>query len=202
MAMPQPPRISFSGDFGQVDVVAKETNKAAPATYDPDFEFIPTSEDSDVTMLPADELFFQGRLVPFWPSTHQSSTLEKVAGISVSLNGAGAMEGRKQDRYGHEIKERSGYNKSTTHGSMNCGSLSWLVDDDPSPRPPKCTVLWKELLKLKKQQSSEEAEKEGKRKKKGLERTRSASVRIRPFVKVPICTTTSTTNGKNIVLPR
>ncbi|KAE8728136.1 Pentatricopeptide repeat (PPR) superfamily protein [Hibiscus syriacus] len=32
--------------------------------------------------------------------------------------------------------------------------VSWFVDDDPSPRPPKCTVLWKELLRLKKQRAS------------------------------------------------
>ncbi|KAF3588910.1 hypothetical protein F2Q69_00032324 [Brassica cretica] len=92
--------------------------------------------------------------------------------------------------------------------------VSWFIDEDPSPRPPKCTVLWKELLRLKKQRNSassssvrtvsslspssstssssslerEEREKEGKRGKKGLERTRSSSMRIRPMIHVPVCT--------------
>ncbi|KAJ6324013.1 hypothetical protein OIU76_011338 [Salix suchowensis] len=95
----------------------------------------------------------------------------------------------------------------------------WFVDDDPSPRPPNCIVLWKELLRLKKQRASslspsssssstsssssslsdivaEEEGKRGSRKvekhvkriKKGLERTRTASIRIRPMINVPICT--------------
>ena len=31
--------------------------------------------------------------------------------------------------------------------------VTWFIDEDPSPRPPKCTVLWKELLRLKKQRN-------------------------------------------------
>lgn len=102
--------------------------------------------------------------------------------------------------------------------------ISWFLDDDPSPRPPKCTVLWKELLRLKKQRAStlspsssssssgrstaeipsSDERKEGvgsrekvvKRVKKGLERTRSATIRIRPVINVPICT-----QGRNSALP-
>lgn len=106
----------------------------------------------------------------------------------------------------------------------NNSRVNWFVDDDPSPRPPKCTVLWKELLRLKKQRASslspsssssssssngsslgDVAAKEGsknkenqhvKRIKKGLERTRSATIRIRPMINVPICT-----QMKNSALP-
>ncbi|CAI0429913.1 unnamed protein product [Linum tenue] len=111
-------------------------------------------------------------------------------------------------------------------------AVNWFVDDDPSPRPPNCTVLWKELLRLKKKQRAAaslspssssssnssssssladaavaaEEKKEKKKKgekleskssnntnqvkraaKRGLERTRSASIRIRPMINVPIC---------------
>ncbi|KAL5701846.1 hypothetical protein ACHQM5_027139 [Ranunculus cassubicifolius] len=102
--------------------------------------------------------------------------------------------------------------------------VSWYnIDDDPSPRPPKCTLLWKELLRLKKQRASSlspssstsstsssssspdrniqtssldankgckesmwNRQKHVKRIKQGLERTRSASVRVRPVVNVPV----------------
>lgn len=74
--------------------------------------------------------------------------------------------------------------------------MSWFADDDPSPRVPTCTVLWKEFLRLKKQRppspsspvdlcykddergddgGSCKREKHVMRMKKGLERTRSAS---------------------------
>ncbi|KAL7144678.1 hypothetical protein ABFS83_07G028700 [Erythranthe nasuta] len=82
------------------------------------------------------------------------------------------------------------------------GRISWFVDDDPSPRPPKCTVLWKVLLtRLKKQhgptnlsESSRTSpgdhvinnkEKCVKRviKKLGQEKKRSISGRVRPVLK-------------------
>ncbi|CAI0429912.1 unnamed protein product [Linum tenue] len=94
-------------------------------------------------------------------------------------------------------------------------AVNWFVDDDPSPRPPNCTVLWKELLRLKKKQraaaslspssssssnssssssladaavaSSNNTNQVKRAAKRGLERTRSASIRIRPMINVPIC---------------
>ncbi|KAM0962962.1 hypothetical protein ACFX2J_021919 [Malus domestica] len=146
-------------------------------------------------MLSADELFFEGKLLPFWQKQHA----ERLTKLNLNT----------KDVEGDENEE--GVNKEESRGS-------WFVDDDPSPRPPKCTVLWKELLRLKKQRASTlspsssssssssssnsladiatttDQEKEGnkekymKRIKKGLERTRSASIRIRPMVNVPICT--------------
>nr|DAD33632.1 TPA_asm: hypothetical protein HUJ06_012483 [Nelumbo nucifera] len=204
------PRISFSVDFvDDNDFISISPRSESPNKFDTkrekgpvrnvDFEFLSSNSTGD-RMLTADELFFEGRLLPFWEMQHS----EKLNKISLKTKDA------EKEEKGKEVsKEESG--------------VSWFVDDDPSPRPPKCTVLWKELLRLKKQRattlspsasSSSSAssassdvcamdegnkdpmedrgvgsrEKHSKRMKKGLERTRSASVRIRPVVHVPICT--------------
>ncbi|XP_022722101.1 uncharacterized protein LOC111279364 [Durio zibethinus] len=203
------PGISFSADFldennfisinplsqnegKEREKDQKEKDKARVA----EFEFL-SSNVSSHAMLTADELFFEGKLLPFWQMQHS----EKLNKISLKTKDS------------EEEEEEEVINKEESR--VNC-----FVDDDPSPRPPKCTVLWKELLRLKKQRqhasslspsssssstssssssladivTAEEAGKEGsgnkhvKRIKKGLERTRSASIRIRPMINVPICT--------------
>ncbi|GLU08846.1 hypothetical protein SLE2022_257310 [Rubroshorea leprosula] len=197
------PRISFSADFlDETNFISinphshientEENDKEREKARAAEFEFL-SSNISSHTMLTADELFFEGKLLPFWQMQHS----EKLNKISLKTKDA---EGEEE-----VTKEES--------------RVSWFVDDDPSPRPPKCTVLWKELLRLKKQRASslspsssssstssssssladiatKEEGKEGsgnrekhvKRIKKGLERTRSASIRIRPMINVPICT--------------
>ncbi|XP_058077033.1 uncharacterized protein LOC131225515 [Magnolia sinica] len=188
------PRISFSIDFaGDMDSRIPNMGEREK-TCDPDFEFL-ASGPGMAGMLTADELFSEGQLLPYW---HTEST-EKLERVTL----------KEKEEVGQEMDG---------HASR----VSWSVDDDPSPRPPKCTVLWKELLRLKKQHpvparpsspasmdglcSKDDGkgeksgpwkrEKQVKRVKKGLERTRSASVRIRPVVHVPICN-----QGKNNALP-
>ncbi|CAI0466226.1 unnamed protein product [Linum tenue] len=107
-------------------------------------------------------------------------------------------------------------------------AVNWFVDDDPSPRPPKCTVLWKELLRLKKQRpasslspsssssstssssssladaavaGSNNNNQVKRAAKKGLERTRSASIRIRPMINVPICSQMKSTAHSSALPP-
>ncbi|KAJ4833767.1 hypothetical protein Tsubulata_012644 [Turnera subulata] len=205
---PSSPRISFSAEFlDEKNFISispspraerdKETIDREKARSAAEFEFL-SSNMSSHAMLTADELFFEGKLLPFW----QMQQAEKLNKISLKTKEAG-QEGEEEVVV---IKEEP--------------RISWFVDDDPSPRPPKCTVLWKELLRLKKQRAStlspsssssstsssssslgdvataEEGKKgsgnkekqQPKRLKKGLERTRSASIRIRPMVNVPICT--------------
>ncbi|KAK5804955.1 hypothetical protein E1A91_A09G233200v1 [Gossypium mustelinum] len=208
------PRISFSADFldetnfisinphSQTGDADKDKDKTAAARVAvADFEFL-SSNVSSHAMLTADELFFEGKLLPFWQMHHS----EKLKQINLRKESGGDGEGDDDDdeREVVENKEES-------------SRVSWFVDDDPSPRPPKCTVLWKELLRLKKQRATSslspsssssssssssladvaEEGKQGsgnrdnkhvKRIKKGLERTRSASIRIRPMINVPICT--------------
>ncbi|KAB2599593.1 hypothetical protein D8674_009864 [Pyrus ussuriensis x Pyrus communis] len=201
------PRISFSVEFLDDENFISITPNSHGEVQDkkmefgdhqkvrnPDFEFL-SSNASSHAMLSADELFFDGKLLPFWQKQHA----EQLAKLNL----------KTKDVEGDENEEV--VNKEESRGS-------WFVDDDPSPRPPKCTVLWKELLRLKKQRASSlspsssssssssssnlsadvatrtDQEKEGNKKKymkrikKGLETTRSASIRIRPMVNVPICT--------------
>ncbi|KAE8658367.1 Pentatricopeptide repeat (PPR) superfamily protein [Hibiscus syriacus] len=210
------PRISFSADFlDETNFISinphsqneemkakKEKDKARVA----DFEFL-SSKVSSHAMLTADELFFEGKLLPFWQMQHS----EKLKQISLRKT-KDTEEEEDDDDDGEVVRVEEVINKDES------SSMSWFVDDDPSPRPPKCTVLWKELLRLKKQRASSlspsssssssssssladiAASEEGKqgsrnrdnkhvkRIKKGLERTRSASIRIRPMINVPICT--------------
>ncbi|EYU45635.1 hypothetical protein ABFS82_14G015800 [Erythranthe guttata] len=221
------PRISFSTEFlDENDFISicpnrhppekKPENRTTAARNGPEFEFLSGNSASNMTT--ADELFSEGKMLPFWQTHHQYSetTLNKLktdtttniaAGQAAATAGAAAEQDRR---------------------------ISWFLDDDPSPRPPKCTVLWKELLRLRKQRpstlspsSSSSSSSSGRsaiadniptaadeqRKikgvaaninnnnkvassssrstvKKGLERTRSGSnsIRIRPVVNVPICT--------------
>lgn len=205
------PRISFSTDFlDENDFITISPNEHQDQKMEcdqkarnADFEFLSNNVSSN-TMITADELFFEGKLLPFWQKQHA----ERLNKIRLKT---------KDNEIGEEEEEV--VNKEETRGN-------WFVDDDPSPRPPKCTVLWKELLRLKKQRAStlspssssssssssnsfadvatadQEKEAMGNKEKymkmikKGLERTRSASIRIRPIINVPICT-----QMKNSALP-
>ncbi|KAL8100234.1 uncharacterized protein LOC141684395 [Apium graveolens] len=187
------PRISFSSDFLdntfissiKISPVEKENANKREKT----FEFLSTDSQ---TMLSADELFSEGKLLPYRPMHHE------IKKITLKSNDGPKAKPEVED----SNKESRG---------------SWFVDDDPSPRPPTCTVLWKELLRLKKprpsklspssssssssssgslvdsqgtdkEERSGSKEKNVKKTKKGLERTRSATMRIRPMINVPICT--------------
>ncbi|CAH8356652.1 unnamed protein product [Eruca vesicaria subsp. sativa] len=203
------PRISFSADLSDggdficiTPVMCKELEKGSVKVSD--FEFL-SENVSPQRMHTADELFSEGKLLPFWQAKHS----EKLKNLNLKTK--------------EEEEKQSGNVEVVTmmkSRDQESNRVSWFIDEDPSPRPPKCTVLWKELLRLKKQRNSsassttrtvsslspssstsssssledaagkrEEREKEGKRGgKKGLERTRSASMRIRPMIHVPICT--------------
>ncbi|XP_057427420.1 uncharacterized protein LOC130720744 isoform X2 [Lotus japonicus] len=211
---PSSPRISFSAEFlDDENFISISPNPVYERDHqekeqrNPEFEFLSSKGSNNNTVVTADELFFEGKLLPFWQMQH----LEKLNKISLKPKD----ERELQEEEGQvEVVVVSNSNKEDSSRVNN-----WFVDDDPSPRPPKCTVLWKELLRLKKQRSStlspssssssssssasslgDVAAKEGKdgtrskdqqhvkRLKKGLERTRSATIRIRPMINVPICT--------------
>ncbi|KAL5995957.1 hypothetical protein ACLOJK_026030 [Asimina triloba] len=204
------PRISFSLDLaGAPPPVVVEGHKIC----DPDFEFLSGGGDAGAgmeAMLTADELFFEGQLLPF----RQTQGIQKLEKMTLGT----------KDDHDHDQDQEGG--KAMDGGDHEVGRrrVSWFVDDDPSPRPPKCTVLWKELLRLRKQQPTSTAAAQGslvgtcgkgekseacggdqkqqhaKRVKKGLERTRSASVRLRPVVHVPICSTQGKSNAFPMLL--
>ncbi|ESQ41943.1 hypothetical protein EUTSA_v10016073mg [Eutrema salsugineum] len=212
------PRISFSADLSSSDsdgdficinpdkLVSGKEEKDKSSVKAGDFEFLSNTQ----TMLTPDELFSEGKLLPFWQVKHS----EMLQNVTLKTK----VDEDKEDR--KEVKEQVINNNKEQENNNNRGS--WFLDDDPSPRPPKCTVLWKELLRLKKQRTNtttnsstrasslspsssssstssssssigdavkkEEREKEGKRGNKGLERTRSVTMRIRPMIHVPVCT--------------
>ncbi|CAN1129344.1 hypothetical protein LINPERPRIM_LOCUS17388 [Linum perenne] len=216
------PRISFSSEFlddnNFISITPNHHNDkdTKAAAGDNQFEFLSSGGEpkaGHARMLTADELFFEGKLLPFW-QMQQSERLNKIT-LKCKEGGGGE----------DEITAGGG-----TRMRKAMREVNWFVDDDPSPRPPKCTVLWKELLRLKKQRpvsslspsssssstsssssslgdvatKEEGKEKKGnqvKRPKKGLERTRSTNIRIRPMINVPICSQMKSSSHHHSALP-
>ncbi|KAK1419293.1 hypothetical protein QVD17_28458 [Tagetes erecta] len=196
------PRISFSADllddanFICINPHDQQKEKEKPKTGH-EFEFLSSNLSAPETMLTADELFFEGKLLPFG----QKQCSEKLTKISLKCEQVKEAAAKVED-----VKVVDDGNR-----------MSWFIDEDPSPRPPKCTVLWKELLRLKKHRASalstssstssssssscsfddesSKKEKHVKRVKKGLERTRSAGIKLRPMVNLPVCTQAVRTNN-------
>ncbi|KAJ0261199.1 hypothetical protein HA466_0043640 [Hirschfeldia incana] len=208
-APPSGPRISFSADLSSSDsegdyicinpknhfLVKQEQDKSSSKAGD--FEFLSNTQ----TMLTADELFSEGKFLPFRHVKHS----EKLQNVTSKTKAVEEQEEEDQEDR-KVVKEEENVNHSN-------GGRSWFLDDDPSPRPPKCTVLWKELLRLKKQRTNTKAsslspsssssstssssssigdavkkeEREKRGGKKGLERTRSLTMKIRPMIHVPVC---------------
>lgn len=202
----EPGRISFSSEFldesNFISICpnpqAEREAERARIARNADFEFL--SGNVLTNMMSADELFREGKLLPFC-QTHHADKLDR-------------------------INPKSESNDTVPADKIEDTRINWFIDDDPSPRPPKCTLLWKELLKLKKQRHpltlspstsssssssssrassvderessrNKDRDKTVKRMKKGQEKTaKSTSIRIRPVLNVPICT-----QAKNNVLP-
>ncbi|KZV27282.1 hypothetical protein F511_17678 [Dorcoceras hygrometricum] len=98
-----------------------------------EFEFL---SGGLTNMIAADELFSEGKLLPFWQM--QRSDQYKHSNRMNSLK--------------PEENLQKGFEKSKNVEKK--AAASWFLDDDPSPRPPTCTVIWKELLRLRKQRAS------------------------------------------------
>ncbi|PHT45259.1 hypothetical protein CQW23_14417 [Capsicum baccatum] len=199
------PRISFSADFlDDENFISITPNSQSEKSREKElntaeFEFL-SSNFTSGNMTTADELIFEGKLLPYWQIHH----VEKLNKISL----------KTEHLETEQVNEKQGISKDDQSRQVN-----WFIDEDPSPRPPTCTVLWKELLRLKKQKqrpsslspsssssSSSNPENsttdESKEKhvvdkiKKRLERSKSATIRVRPLINVPICT-----QGKNNATP-
>ncbi|KAF4365032.1 hypothetical protein F8388_001780, partial [Cannabis sativa] len=162
------PRISFSAEFLddnnfisispnspiiKREIVLESENKAhhhhrhnnhqQSKARNPEFEFLSNNSiASHNNMITADELFFEGKLLPFWQMQHVENKLNK-------LNlGTKDSEGQQEQQ-----EEKDGGR--------------------------------------------------GRRKgiRKGLERTRSATIRIRPMINVPICTQMKTSSALPPLFP-
>ncbi|CAN4097678.1 unnamed protein product [Withania somnifera] len=201
------PRISFSADFlDEKNFISITPNSQAEKKREKElnaaeFEFL-SSNFTSGTMTTADELIFEGKLLPYWQiTTHHAEKLNKIS--------------LKTEHAEEQVNEKQGNSKDESR------PVNWFIDEDPSPRPPTCTVLWKELLRLKKQKqrpsslspssssssssssnnsevspTDESKEKHVDKIKKRLERSKSATIRVRPLINVPICT-----QGKNNAIP-
>ncbi|KAI4369631.1 hypothetical protein MLD38_018053 [Melastoma candidum] len=219
-SLPTPARISFSSsepldDDDDEEFICINPEKPSP-NNNCEFEFFSLGKDAGGqtnTMLTADELFYNGKLLPF----RQNQPCSAAGGIKTRVVGEVEVDPEEEEEEIVAIKVEE--NKAA---SSNTVRPSWYLDEDPSPRPPKCTVLWKELLRLRKQRGSsslspsssssstssssssmadvaakEDGGKEpgtGKlreiylqRIRKGLEKTRSGGMRIRPIASVPVC---------------
>ncbi|CAN8255852.1 unnamed protein product [Cochlearia groenlandica] len=221
------PRISFSADLSSSssssdsegdNICVEKDKKISELKHKAgDFEFLSENTETTQTMLTADELFSEGKLLPFRQTNHS----EKLKNITFKTTQH--VEEEEEQEQEQSIVKKDG------EALNNNNRGSWFFDDDPSPRPPNCTVLWKELLRLKKQRPTTTTTTTKKKKKKacssslspsssssligdamvkreeekrGLERTRSLTVRIRPMIHVPHCTPSSSSSSKlNSSLP-
>ncbi|KAK9070895.1 hypothetical protein SSX86_009463 [Deinandra increscens subsp. villosa] len=206
---PSRPRISFSAnlhddedddDANFISINPHNRPKPIEKPKTNEFEFLSSNFATTTTMLTADELFFEGKLLPFGHKQcaeklgKMSVKSDEIVQINEIAKGEEAKLGMKLDVVKSEESNR----------------ISWFIDEDPSPRPPKCTVLWKELLRLRKHRASslsassstsssssssssidedpsKKVKSSVKRVKKGLERTRSGGIKIRPMVNLPVC---------------
>ncbi|XP_028771655.1 putative uncharacterized protein DDB_G0282499 [Neltuma alba] len=171
---PSSPRISFQADFLEARSIFRsitpesqedddeqddpERQKAERSIYNAEFEFLSSNNlsllnnnnNNNNTVLTADELFSEGKILPFWQMQQQSEKLKKISlrAKEETEEEENEDDGEKENDPVKEGEEEQG--KKEEESKVN----NWLVDEDPSPRPPNCTVLWKELLRLKKQRSS------------------------------------------------
>ncbi|KAI4378872.1 hypothetical protein MLD38_016295 [Melastoma candidum] len=248
-----PPRISFSSsdflddekDFISINPKKPPTSSSSTTNSNGnnnnggEFEFFSGNNNAGghaTTMLTADELFYDGKLLPFCQQKQHLPVGETKKNKDVVVKEVEANKEREEEIVVVKAEENSG-RRSVDCNNKNNGNIghcpSWYFDEDPSPRPPKCTVLWKELLRLKKHRGSssslspsssssstssssssmadvvnadDKKETAGgthgnlrepylQRIRKGLERTRSGSIRIRPILSVPVCTQHVRTNS-------
>uniref|UniRef100_A0A803N106 Uncharacterized protein n=2 Tax=Chenopodium quinoa TaxID=63459 RepID=A0A803N106_CHEQI len=152
------PRISFSAEFMDDDSfisispgssldkddqieIEREIVKNAAA----EFEFLSGKNSLDAghsTMLTADELFFEGKLLPYWQINHAAEKLTKINLKSSSPeddapnNSTGKMK-LKNNNITTTSRDQQATASAIMLGRDQQEPRIWFVDDDPSPRPPK-----------------------------------------------------------------
>jgi hypothetical protein len=131
------PRISFSNDFGDI-AVSVEGNRGIHGDGDEDFEFcmaVPEDPRSGIKMMSADELFYQGKLLPFqFPKPAIPDSNPVVPGsIAVNSNAVAEDPSPKAPKFSSSRwKELLGLKKPQT--------------PTPAPKPSKNPKSLKNLL--------------------------------------------------------
>ncbi|KAF7806842.1 mental retardation GTPase activating protein-like protein 4 [Senna tora] len=87
-----------------------------------EFEFL---SGTSSTLLSADELFFEGKLLPFWQMQHS----EKLQKISLKAKEEEDEDDDDDEDEDEEVKKKMKKEEETR--------VNWFLDEDPSPRPPK-----------------------------------------------------------------
>ncbi|CAN6243156.1 unnamed protein product [Urochloa humidicola] len=139
-----PPRLSFGGrDATVVDVVEEEHAVAAePAAISKDFIDFEFSLGGAATMLPADELFADGKLLPLRPSQ-----------AAVGKAAAEVLERERERRdtaLVAEVPPSTPERVKAVHPAAAEAALDPYVF---SPKAPTCSSRWRELLRLRKVQT-------------------------------------------------
>ncbi|XP_051126159.1 uncharacterized protein LOC127248054 [Andrographis paniculata] len=131
MLIPKNFRTSSLDSLLDEGIAAKITTK--PNGND-EFEF---HSGKFTDMATADKLFSKGKILPSYNLTHP---VQKIENISIKPE-------RKLPPPPPFLQPRRIDNDNNTR-------INWIVfEDDPSPRPPKCSILLKELFKLGKRPS-------------------------------------------------
>ncbi|XP_023534650.1 uncharacterized protein LOC111796161 [Cucurbita pepo subsp. pepo] len=124
---PASPRISFSSDFVDIQQSLKHQERSAaapaPVSSSSDFEF----SVSNYSMMSADELFFEGRLLPFKDSHRTATTLreellveeeEEDDDVSNQRPSTGRWKGFLGLKKSHNASKKGGRNDGSS-GSRN-----------------------------------------------------------------------------------
>ncbi|KAL9309860.1 hypothetical protein AtEden1_Chr1g0055331 [Arabidopsis thaliana] len=129
------PRMSLTRDDNRrSSSVDKQQSDPLPEIQDPvvDFEFC---LEDPVTMLSADELFSDGKLVPLKFSGPKTTTTTSMTVNTTTTEPRGSPEVLK-----------------------SCRRLEMEISDLFSPKAPRCTTRWRELLGLKRLVNAKEQE--------------------------------------------
>ncbi|CAL4889778.1 unnamed protein product [Urochloa decumbens] len=148
------PRLSFGGgvrDAAAVVEVVEEEEPVAAAAAEPaaiskdfiDFEF---SLGGAATMLPADELFADGKLLPLRPP---QAAAGKAAAVVAELERV-----RRDTALVAEIPPSTPERVKAVHPAAAEAALDPYVF---SPKAPTCSSRWRELLRLRKVQTPQKA---------------------------------------------
>ncbi|CAN6247081.1 unnamed protein product [Urochloa humidicola] len=140
-----PPRLSFGRDASVVEVVEEEhVGAAEPAAISKDFIDFEFSLGGAATMLPADELFADGKLLPLRPS--QAAAGKAAAEV---LERERERE-RRDTALVAEIPPSTPERVKAVHPAAAEAALDPYVF---SPKAPTCSSRWRELLRLRKVQT-------------------------------------------------
>lgn len=131
------PRISFSNDFGGV-AESVEGNRGNHGDGDEDFEFcmaVPKDPHSAFKMMPADELFYQGKLLPFQFPKPVIPDSDPVVSSSIPVNSIAVAE--------DPSPKAPKFASSRWKGLLRLKKPQTLT---PSPQPSKNPKSLKQLL--------------------------------------------------------